>query len=190
VRLTGVRLDSGDIAELAARVRSRFDDAGMPHVRILASGDLDEYRIAELLRRGAPVDAFGVGTMLGTSYDAPALGGVFKLVAQDHDRSIEPVMKRSTDKVTEPGMHQVFRGPDGDMVALHDERPDGRALLEPVMQHGRAADVPALDEVRRRCRAQVGTLRPDIRRLEDPAPWPVRRSPVLEALRTRSGAGR
>ncbi len=118
-------------------------------MRILASGDLDEYRIAELLRRGAPVDAFGVGTMLGTSYDAPALGGVFRLVAQDHDGSIEPVMKRSTDKVTEPGMHMVFRGPDGDMVALYDERPDGRALLEPVMQHGRAADVPALDEVRR-----------------------------------------
>ena len=59
------------------------------------------------------------------------------------------VMKRSNDKVTEPGMHQVVRGPDGDMVALHDERQDGRALLEPVMQHGLAADVPALDEVRR-----------------------------------------
>src|SRR5258708_13778748 len=82
VALAGVRLDSGDIAELARGTRQRLDSAGMAHAQIIASGDLDEYRIADLLDAGAPVDSFGVGTMLGTSADAPSTGGLYNLAQQ------------------------------------------------------------------------------------------------------------
>jgi nicotinate phosphoribosyltransferase len=183
VTVTGVRIDSGDIAELSRAVRRVFDDAGMPQVRIIASGDLDEYKIDELLRGGAPLDAFGVGTMLGTSYDAPALGGVFKLVAQEHDGSMQPVMKRSSGKLTDPGVHQVFRIAECDVVALADERLDGRALLEPVVRAGEPLAMPSLQELREHCTRERAAMREIHRRLRDPQPWPVRRSARLQALR-------
>ncbi len=183
VALTGVRLDSGDTVELSRAVRARFDAAGLHAVRILASGDLDEDRITEILEARAPVDAFGVGTMLGTSYDAPALGGVFKLVAQEQDGSMQPVMKRSVDKESEPGMHQVFRTDDGDVVALLDETLPGRALLEPAMVRGQAGDVPSLTALREHCTAERARIPSPQRRLRDPEPWPVRRSNRLQALR-------
>jgi len=188
VAVTAVRLDSGDIVELSREVRRRFDAAGMPHVRILASGDLDEYRIRDLLARGARVDSFGVGTMLGTSFDAPALGGVLKLVAQEQDGILEPVMKHSRDKLTDPGMHQVFRDDRGDVVALDDESLPGTRLLQTVMTEGRARDLPELDEMRRRTGAQVAALPERVRRFDDPEPWPVGRSGKLQALRERMGA--
>jgi len=188
VAVTGVRLDSGDITELSREVRRRFDAAGMPDVRILASGDLDEYRIRELLGHGAPVDAFGVGTMLGTSFDAPALGGVLKLVAQEQGGTLQPVMKHSTDKITEPGIHQVFRDDRGDVVALDDESLPGTPLLRAVMAQGRALDAPGLDDIRRRTRAQMQLLPTAVRRFDDPEPWPVRRSDKLQALREQMEA--
>ena len=188
VAVTGVRLDSGDIAALAKEVRARFDAAGMPDVRIVASGDLDEYRIRDILAAGAPVDAFGVGTMMGTSYDAPALGGVFKLVAQDEHGVLRPVMKHSTDKITEPGVHQVFRAESGDTVGLDAEELPGRTLMQTVMREGDPVDLPSLGEIRERAREEVGSLPEAVRRLEDPEPWPVRRSPQLRALRVRLGA--
>ncbi|MBV9101316.1 MAG: nicotinate phosphoribosyltransferase [Candidatus Dormibacteraeota bacterium] len=187
VALTGVRIDSGDIASLAKAARARFDAAGMPGVRILASGDLDEHRITELLDAGAPVDAFGVGTMLGTSYDAPALGGVFKLVAQEEDGALQPVMKRSAGKLTDPGVHQVFRTADGDVVGMDGEGVDGEPLLRQVMRGGVPGDIPSLDAGRLHCAAQRARIPDAQARLIDPAPWPVRRSPQLEALRDRLG---
>lgn len=187
VPLGGVRLDSGDIGALARSVRGLFDAAGMNDVRIFASGDLDETRIEELLTAGAPVDGFGVGTMLGTSYDAPALGGVYKLVAQREDGVMRPVIKRSTDKVSEPGVHQVFRTPTGDVVGLEDEPVDGEPLLAPVMAGGRSSPVPSLAAIRERCAAQLERVPAAQRRLHDPTPWPVRRSAGLRALRGALG---
>lgn len=189
VALSGVRIDSGDIAPLAKAARALFDAAGMPDVHILASGDLDEYRIEELLDAGAPVDAFGVGTMLGTSYDAPALGGVFKLVAQEEQGTLQPVMKHSADKLTDPGVHQVIRTVDGDVVAMDGESIVGEPLLTQVMRGGTPLAIPSLDDARRRCGAQCAQLPPAQARIHDPAPWPVRRSPQLDALRVRLGAG-
>lgn len=188
VPITGVRIDSGDLAELSNEVRRRFDGAGMPHVRILASGDLDEYAIRDLVARGAHVDSFGVGTRLGTSLDAPALGGVLKLVAQQENGALQPVMKHSTDKVTEPGVHQVFRDGGGDVVGLDGEAVPGVALLGRVMTDGRPRDMPSLDEIRARAAAQVSGLPAAVRRIDDPEPWPVRRSAGLRALRQRMGA--
>ena len=188
VAVTGVRIDSGDVAALAREVRTRFDAAGMSRVSILASGDLDEFRIRDLLAAGAPLDAFGVGTMMGTSYDAPALGGVFKLVAQDEDGAVVPVMKHSIDKITEPGVHQVFRTEEGDVVGLDGEGTPGRTLLQTVMSEGVPGRLPTLDEIRAHAAEEVAALPEAIRRLDDPVPLPVRRSPQLRALRLRLGA--
>lgn len=188
VAATGVRIDSGDLASLASAVRRRFDAAGRRDVQIVLSGDLDEYRIAELLAQGTPVDSFGVGTMLGTSYDAPSLGAVYKLVAQQEEGVMRPVMKHSTDKITEPGVHQVFRTSAGDVVGLDDEDIDGRRLLAPVMTDGSAHDVPRLQDIRERALAEVAALPAEVRRLENPAAWPVQRSERLRALRRSLGA--
>lgn len=188
VAVTGVRIDSGDLVSLAAEVRRRFDAAGLRDVHIVLSGDLDEYRIRDLLAQATPVDAFGVGTMLGTSYDAPALGAVYKLVAQQEAGVMHPVMKHSTDKITEPGVHQVFRTSAGDVVGLDDEHIEGRRLLAPVMTDGSAHDVPRLREIRERALAEVAALPAEVRRLESPATWPVQRSERLRALRRSLGA--
>ncbi|HEX6538212.1 MAG TPA: nicotinate phosphoribosyltransferase [Candidatus Dormibacteraeota bacterium] len=188
VPVTGVRIDSGDLLTLSRAVRARLDAAGLAETRIVASGDLDEFRIHELLAHAAPVDAFGVGTMMGTSYDAPALGGVYKLVAQEHDGVMQAVMKHSTDKITEPGVHQVFRTEDGDAVGLDGEALTGRRLVERVMTAGTSQDVPPLADIREHARDEVASLPAAVRRLTDPEPWPVRRSPALRALRRSLGA--
>jgi nicotinate phosphoribosyltransferase len=163
-RLTGVRLDSGDLAEQARMARGRLDEAGLVDTQIFASGDLNEIRIAELVRAGAPVDAFGVGTELGTSPDAPALGGVYKLV----EYAGRGRMKRSTGKATLPGPKQVWRAPGfNDVIELADApAPDGEPLLICVMEGGRIiGELPSLESVRRRCLDGLSALPDDLRDL-------------------------
>jgi nicotinate phosphoribosyltransferase len=135
-RLKGVRLDSGDLAALSREVRARLDAAGCTAARIVASGDLDEHAIAHLVGAGAPIDAFGVGTELVTSGDAPSLGGVYKVVELERGGKTRPIAKFSEGKATFPGAHQVFRCRDaagklaGDVLALADEAPpEGSAPL-------------------------------------------------------------
>ncbi|HEX2051087.1 MAG TPA: nicotinate phosphoribosyltransferase [Actinomycetota bacterium] len=184
-RLRGVRIDSGELGELARAVRKILDYEGLHDVRIVVSGDLDEVRVAGLIDDGAPVDAFGVGTQLGTSADAPTLGGVYKLVSDAHG----PKMKFSAGKATLPGRKQVFRTTAGgrlhhDVIALEDEPVDGEPLLHPVMANGRRTAPPeGLDAIRTRCRAGLERL-PERLRVLDPAtePYPVTLSPRLDAL--------
>ena len=132
----GVRLDSGDLGRLSRSGRRLLDRSSLPHVRILASGGLDELEIDDLVRGGAPIDAFGVGTKMGVSADQPYLDTAYKLVSY----AGRPVMKLSRGKVTAPGRKQVFRRsrPFGDLVGLHDEAVPGgrRPLLEPLMVRG------------------------------------------------------
>jgi nicotinate phosphoribosyltransferase len=184
VPLAGIRLDSGDIGVLARQARKLLDDAGMREARIIASNDLDEYRIAALMRRQAPVDAFGVGTRLGTSSDAPALQGVYKLVEQCASGKPMPVMKHSRGKANDPGSHQVFRTDGvGDVVGMADEHLDGRPLLKPAMRQGaRSQRAPSLTALRDSCIAQRSFLPAPVRALRSPRPWPVTHSPRLEAL--------
>ena len=181
ISIAGVRLDSGDLGALAVEVRGVLDEARLPGVAVLASGDLDEHRIADLLAAGAPIDAFGVGTQLGTSADAPALGAVYKLV-EDADG---PKMKLASGKVTLPGRKQVWRLDDHDVVSLHDEDvPGGRPLLRQVMAAGRRTNDEPLADVRARAMASVGWLPPALRDLaptEGPC-WPVTTSPGLDGL--------
>jgi len=186
----GVRLDSGDIDSLSRSVRSILDEGGLKDVRIFASGDLDEYRIEQLVSSGAPIDAFGVGTQLGTSGDAPHVPVVYKLV----EDATGPKVKLSSDKVTLPGRKQVFRRAEGgvlhsDVLGLEDEAvPDARAVLQPVMRDGgRVAESEPLDALRDRCRQSVGALPARLRALEpDPPPYEVRTSPGLDALVRRA----
>jgi nicotinate phosphoribosyltransferase len=150
-----IRLDSGNLLTLSIRARERLDQAGLKATKIFASGDLDEYVIANLLTRGAPIDAFGVGTALATSSDAPALGGVYKLVDLELAGNISYRAKFSDQKVTYPGRKQVFRSrkADGkfreDIVACHNEQfPDYEPLLRPVMQNGsRIGDPPRIEAI-------------------------------------------
>jgi nicotinate phosphoribosyltransferase len=183
VAVQAVRIDSGDLAALAVGVRRVLDEGGHPEIRILASGDLDENRIAALLDAGAPIDGFGVGTKLGTSEDAPSLGGVYKLVEDPSG----PKYKRSTGKATLPGRKQVWRTADGgmlvrDLIAPAGEAgpPGARPLLELQMEGGqRIAGPPSLTEIRDRCRASVATLPPALRALGPAEPYPVEVAPGL-----------
>lgn len=189
IGLAGVRLDSGDIVSLSREARRLLDSAGMPATRIVASGDLDEERIDALLRAGAPVDVFGVGTRLGTSYDAPALGGVYKLVAQDSgDGVMQPVMKWSTGKITDPGEHQVWRQRGCDVIGLVDERCEGEPLMRPLVRGGeRISESEPLQVMRERCLRERESLPAETRRLVEPHPRPVERSAALMELRHRLG---
>lgn len=172
VRVAGVRLDSGDLDVLSRKVRGILDDAGLSDVRIIASGDLDEYRIAQLCAAGAPIDAFGVGTRMGTSDDAPSLGVVYKLVDDAHG----PKLKLAEGKATLPGRKQVWRVGDHDVLGLLDESVAGRALLEP-------ARAESLDVIRARCRDAVAALPNSVRSLAPAnSPYEVRHSPGLLAL--------
>ncbi|WP_407650224.1 nicotinate phosphoribosyltransferase [Actinomarinicola tropica] len=187
IHVRGVRLDSGDLAHLSRAVRAILDEGGMTETSIFASGDLDEYRITELLASGSPIDAFGVGTQLGTSADAPNLGGVYKLVAD----ASGPKMKLAEDKVTLPGLKQVWRVErDGrsthDVIALDDEEPptDARPLLHPVLRDGALiGPLPSIDESRRRAATSIAALPSRLRTLQlREAPYDVRRSAALDAL--------
>ncbi|MET9968210.1 nicotinate phosphoribosyltransferase [Streptomyces sp. NPDC006356] len=165
---SAVRLDSGDLAALAARARSILDGAGLPDIGIIASGSLDEYAVDDLVRSGTPIDTYAVGTRVGVSADAPYVDSAYKLVEYDG----RPVMKLSSAKVTAPGPKQVFRRPGyADVIALADEPPPeaGRPLLETVMQGGRRTSKrPTLDECRERLAADLAELPSAARRIRAP----------------------
>jgi nicotinate phosphoribosyltransferase len=182
-QIRSVRIDSGDLAAEAFASRAQLDAAGLESVQIVASGGLDEYGIDALLRLGAPIDGFGVGTNVGTSADAPNLESVYKLVEYAGvGRS-----KRSSGKETLPHRKQVFRRfreghAIGDTVALREERLEGTALLEPVMQGGRAAGSVdlSLDAARTRATVGLAALPDDLRSLEPSDPYPVTLSEALQ----------
>jgi len=155
--LWGVRLDSGNIPELAREVRRILDSAGLPDAKIMASGDLDEKKIAAILDAGAPVDAFGVGTELATSRDAPAMGSIYKLVEIEHAGRTRHTAKHSTDKETLPGAKQLFRFPDYDLLGLHHECAGGsEAMLRPVVIGGRLIEpLPSAAQIRERARTAL-----------------------------------
>ena len=167
--IQAVRIDSGDLGALAKEARVILDAAGRRETTILASGDLDEWKIAELVGQGAPIDVFGIGTELITSRDAPALSMVYKLVALDGVGRV----KLSPGKRTYPLAKQVFRRTDGqgrfvgDFVTRWDESADGEPLLVQVVSEGQlVGELPTLAAIRDRCRLQVAAL-PDALRGPD-----------------------
>lgn len=137
-----VRLDSGDLADHARRVRSILDEGGHQEIRIFASSSLDEYALDKIYREGAPIDGFGIGTKMIVSEDAPFLDCAYKL----QEYAGKARYKRSEGKVTLPGRRQVFRNRDGkgkfeyDIIGLADEQQTGEPLLVKVMEQGRRLD--------------------------------------------------
>ncbi len=181
----GVRLDSGDLASLAREARRLLDDAGLQRARIFASGGLDELEVADLVGSGAPIDAFGIGTQMGVSADAPYIDSVYKLV--EHDG--RPVMKLSAGKVSAPGRKQVWRGPGGDMIALRDEAgpPGAEPLLHAVMEGGRRIRPgPSIDDMRARFEMDLATVPEATKRLRVPEQVLVPRSAALDELTERT----
>jgi nicotinate phosphoribosyltransferase len=159
-RLKGVRLDSGDLEDLARKARRILDEAGHREAMIFASGNLDEARIAALEAAGAPIDSYGVGTSLTTSADMPYLDAVYKL----EEYAGRPRRKRSTGKATWPGRKQVWREVDAagrferDTISVEGDAHPGEPLLVPAMLAGERLAQPTLAESRSRCLADLERL--------------------------------
>lgn len=191
-RLLGVRLDSGDLCELSKHVRKILDEAGLNYVKIVASGDLNEWKIDELMRKGAQIDMFGVGTELITGRPTPALDGIYKLSdVVEHGRHI-PKMKLSEEivKATLPGKKKVWRIFENgsfkkDVISLDDEMLDNaKPLLEQVVKNGKIiCDRPGLEEIRQRAAENFSHLPDGYKKLEGASMYPVEFSKELIALR-------
>jgi nicotinate phosphoribosyltransferase len=187
ITVKGVRLDSGDLAAHARAVRRILDDGGLQEARILASGNLDEYRLQTLVASGAPIDVFAVGTAMTTSSDAPALDCAYKL----QEYAGRPCRKRSEGKATWPGTKQVFRCSRADgrwshdvITTANDEQP-GEPLLRPVMEQGRRlSPSPSLETIRKHLASELARLPDELRSLEpaQPSPYEVRIAPALIEL--------
>ena len=183
IRIKAVRLDSGDLAHYARRVRAILDDGGSADIEIFASGNLDEYKVAELLRAGAPIDGFGIGTHLDVSLDAPSLDCAYKL----QEYAGLPRRKRSPGKETLPGAKQVFRRVDEDgirdTVCLEEERHPGVPLLGAVMENGRRTESgPDLESIRTLALRQLEGLPERLRELESDSAHTVAVSKRLREL--------
>jgi nicotinate phosphoribosyltransferase len=198
--LAAVRLDSGDLLGDSLYVREQLDAAGLQAVRVMASGDLDEWKILELVRAGAAIDAFGVGTALGAGQGSAAhgivggaLGAAYKAVWYVDEAGVEyPTIKTAGAKSTWPGKKEVYRHPDWeeDVIQLAHEAPPARyeRLLRPVMRNGQVlpGSLPPLSEIRELAQAQLQRLPAPYRALEVVQPYPVRFSQEVQALRSRA----
>lgn len=198
--LAAVRLDSGDLAADSLYVREQLDKAGLEQVRILASNDLDEWKIAELLQAGAAIDSFGVGTSLGSGagsaergIEGGSLGAVYKEVWYVDEAGTEyPKVKTAGAKSTWPGKKEVYRHPhwEEDVIQLaHEPRPaDYQRLLRPVMRNGEMipGSLPPLSEIRELAQQNLQQLPALYRALCIETPYPVHFSEGLQALRTQA----
>ena len=188
-KLLGVRIDSGNMAETAIEVRKILDDAGLPDVKIIGSGGLDEFELDRLT--AAPYDSYGVGTKMGVSGDAPWADIAYKLVEYEG----RPVLKLSTGKSSWPGRKQVFRQNPGptkaaqDIIGLRDEDLAGERLLVEVVRAGKPCmKQPTLRESRERLAADLAALPDGVKQLRDPIRYPVEFSDKLKTLREEIAA--
>ncbi|MFQ5681720.1 MAG: nicotinate phosphoribosyltransferase [Candidatus Binatia bacterium] len=185
--LRGVRIDSGDLIVQAREVRQMLDQAGLPDVKIIGSGGLDEYDLTALSEANAPYDSFGVGTKMGVSGDAPWYDNAYKLVEYNG----RPTLKLSTGKISWPGRKQAFRYVDRrgqlqkDILALRDENTQrGEPLLKKVMERGKPiSPYPLLQEIRERFLDEINRLDKRTKAVRNPLPYPVKPSPRLRKLR-------
>jgi len=186
-----VRLDSGDIYKLSMRVRRILDHAGLSDTKIFVSGDMNEYKINNLISRGAPIDAFGVGTELVTSRDDPALPGIYKLVAVEREGRWVPRVKTSAGKMTLPGPKQIFRKYSDrgklqwDLLGMDDEKPPSEtvALLEKIVERGHLAyEFPGIEQIRKRALREVESLPSAAKKLRGCRAPKVRLTPRLKSI--------
>ncbi|MDD5558206.1 nicotinate phosphoribosyltransferase [Candidatus Methylomirabilis sp.] len=185
IAIQGVRLDSGDLADHARKVRRILDEGGLSDAVIFASGNLDESSVEQLVAAQAPIDGFGIGTRMNTSADAPYLDCAYKL----EEYAGQARCKRSEGKATWPGRKQVYRRYDadgrmsGDILTLEDDPQAGEPLIQPVMRAGkRLADTTPLSTLRKRARSQLAHLPQALRTLEKGPDYPVQVSVALYDL--------
>ena len=182
---SSIRIDSGDLDGLSRGARALLDEAGLGRVRIFVSGGLDERDVANLVRDGAPIDAFGVGTQMGVSFDAPSLESVYKLVRHGE----QAVVKLSTGKRTLPGEKQVWRGAGGDLLGLRQEDLPGERLLSRVMRAGeRVAEPGTIGAAHERFEGDLASVPPEALSLDGPRPRVARISRALAALAEQAKA--
>lgn len=189
-KLRGIRLDSGDIVGLSKLARKMLDKAGLNYVQIFASGNLDEFKIKDLLDKGAKVDNFGVGTNMGTSIDAPSLDVIYKISeVTNEDGKFLPTMKLSKGKVTYPGRKQVFRVQDKnkkfvkDILGLEGEKIKAKSLLIKVVDKGRIIyKIPPLDKIRLFLKDNLSKFPPALKEVYPKYKYPVVISPQLKRL--------
>jgi nicotinate phosphoribosyltransferase len=184
ITLTGIRIDSGDLAGLARESRRMLDEAGLTEALIVASGDLEEHRIAELCRARTPIDLWGVGTELGTSRDSPVVNGVYKIVAELREGAWRGVAKLTEGKATLPGAKQVFRRIENgtmveDVVGAAEEELDGEPLLVPAMRRGEIVHTETLEQMRERTKRSLDSLPIALRSRGERPRYPVRHSEAL-----------
>jgi nicotinate phosphoribosyltransferase len=198
-KLQAVRLDSGDLEDLSIRARRILDQNGLKEVAIFASGNLDEYRINELLRAGAPIDAFGVGTAMVTGGDAPSLDASYKLAEYGGVARL----KMSQGKLSLPGRKQVFRAVNAsggfyaDLIGLDDEGASTVArefkpipvevttmLTRQMVAGTRVEPRATLVESRERLSQALARLENRHKDLDRPEAYPVRNTAVLNAMLT------
>ena len=181
----------GSIAAITGLSRRKsaqiLDDGGHRDAKIMVSGDLDEYRIRDLVAAGAPIDSFGVGTQLSVSADAPALSTVYKLVELEISGIQRFTAKFSDDKPSFPGAKQIFRYVDRDVIARSGECGRGEALLRPILLGGRLIEpLPSLEQARQRAAEAIAKLPDSLRQLDEAEPWPVIHSRELRELIDRT----
>ena len=188
ISIHGVRLDSGDLVQLAKQVRSILDKGGLKDTLIYASGNLDEYALEQLIAQHAPIDGFGIGTRLAVSEDAPTLECVYKM--QEYDG--QPRRKRSEGKATWPGKKQIFRTFDAqgkmqeDHLAIEDEKLPGEPQLRPCMRQGKRLSPPApLEQLRTHAARQLDRLPETLRTLKQESPYTVHISKNIRELADR-----
>ena len=186
-KIRGVRIDSGDLIEHAKEVRKILDDNGCEKVIIVASSDLNEFKIKKIIDENAPIDAFGVGTELATSRDDPTISGVYKLIEYNKI----PKIKVSEKKITYPGIKQVYRIFDNngffkeDILSLEDELPpsNSEALLIPIMKNGElVTDLPKIDDIRNYYLTNIKKLPTDFKKLEEKEKFVLKISNKLQKL--------
>lgn len=197
IKIQAIRLDSGNLDDLSRRARKILDRRGLEGVAIFASGNLDEYKIADLIKSGAPIDAFGVGTSVVVSDDAASADIAYKLA----EYLGRPRMKTSVAKLTLPGRKQIFRGLDSegrfsqDLIGLLDETPASVTrefkppvsrivpVLETVLENGRRVmPRPTLEQLRAHCAAQLAMLPAKHLAIKNPQPYPVRLTAAMNAM--------
>lgn len=188
-RLKAIRLDSGNLVSLSRQARKILDKNNLKYVRIFASGNLDEYKIEELLKKGALINAFGVGTAMGVSKDAPYCDVIYKLSELQDKKKILPTMKLSKGKVTYPGIKQIWRITDKkgnyvkDILGLENERIKGCKLLIPVMKNGRITyKPPSIDKSRETTLENISHLPQRYKRIKNADTYKVQISPELKKL--------
>lgn len=184
VALRAVRLDSGNLTELAKHVRLRLDARGFTATRIVASNDLTAELIEQMIADDAPIDAFGMGTKLRGG----VLGGVMKICEQHQPGLARYIMKKAPGKQTDPGSHQIFRRDGIYTLALTSELLEGQELMGAIMKAGSVyGHLPTLQEARQHAARELAVLPEQARRLHEPQPLSLQRSDKLWQLRRDLG---